>query len=71
MPKNSPRKESENFHTQHQHLETPEPFDHAKEIADLAWSIDFAKQTPDPIKQKVLQVLINLKQSEKNENENV
>ncbi|MFC1810914.1 hypothetical protein ACFLZH_05420 [Patescibacteria group bacterium] len=41
-----------------------------KKIEDLAWSINFAKQTPDPIKEKVLLVLKILKQSEENENEN-
>ncbi len=61
MPKNSPRKESENFHTQHQHLETPEPIDHAKEIADLAWSINLQEQTPQNEKDKMLNVLKKLK----------
>jgi flagellar basal body-associated protein FliL len=61
MSKNSPRKGSENFHTQHEHAEAPEPIDHAKEIADLAWSIDVNKQTPDKEKMMQLKVLIEVK----------
>jgi len=60
-----PRKESERFQA---HPELAEPIDTSKEIADLAWSIDFAKQTPDKIKQKVEQVFISIKKSEQNEN---
>lgn len=63
-----PRKESERFQAHPEIKELKEPLDTAKEVADLAWSIDFAKQTPERIRKEVEDVLITVKKSEQNEN---